>query len=169
MKKTKEQQVTYEWKDAAAGFREYDVSVVQAELEKIRQKHGSLSSSLVVNEAKHPRSVLHKIIYAVSDAEAARMGREAIAARLIRSIHVVIQRPDQQEINVRAFTSRPVPGAGGKRHYVSTAETMETEEGRAMLLRQAWLELRSIRRKYEGLSELAKVFDAIDETLAQAG
>lgn len=161
-KATDEPAPSYVWKEGGGEFRKHNAAVVHAALEGVRSKYGALSPALVVQEAKRKTSPLHSIVYAATDAEAARMGREAIASRLIRSLRVVVITPEREEINVRAFISRPAEGSGKTRSYLSTIEEMGSEEGRAVMLRQAWLELRAFKRKYAALSEFAMVFDAMD-------
>lgn len=158
---------SYGWKDGAGEFRKFDAAKIASELERVREKDGVLKPSNVVDAARAPSSPLHPI-FPWDDVEAARIGREAIASRLIRSITVQIVTPERKQIDTRAFVSAPDQAAKGSRSYVATSHAMEDEEGRAMLLRQAWLELRAWKRKYAELSELAAVFDAIDRAVEGA-
>lgn len=152
----------YKWKDGAAKFAKYDATKIYNELERIRQKRGRCTPPIIVEEARTKTSPLHPIIFGLSEAETLRLGYEMIAARLVRSIQVTIITPERKEIDTRAFVSRPDPDSKGKRFYSPVTDNLEDEEGRAYLLQQAWLALRAWRRRYANLSELATVFDAID-------
>lgn len=149
----------YSWKPGAADFRKYDPQPIGEEVERLRVKHGELDPGAIVEEAKNKRSALHPL-FPWDDEEAARLAREQIARRLLRSIHVRIERPHAKPIDTRAFVSSAVNGKA--RHYTSATVALEDEEGRAYLIREAWLQLKAWRRRYAELTELAEVFDAID-------
>ena len=73
-------------------------------------------------------------------------------------------------ITTRAFVSKPV--GGRDRSYAVVEEELASEEGRAMLLRQAWLQLKAWKARFGQLNELAQVFDAIEaaeRTVSRAG
>lgn len=152
--------VSYSWKSGSSEFKKYDVEVIATTLTEIRERLGGLTPRDVVQEAKDEANPLHPIIYSISDEDAAQLGREGIASRLIRSVRVKYMTPEKREIDTRAFVS--MREKSGDRSYHVTSFAMEDEEGRALILRQAWLELKAWRRKYQELSELAAVFDAID-------
>ena len=53
---------------------------------------------------------------------------------------------------------------GAERGYVSTATAMSSEDLRKQVLSKAFAELESWRARHAELSELARIFSAIDET-----
>ena len=61
---------------------------------------------------------------------------------------------------MRAFVS--VPHGEGDRSYNSISNALDSEEGRTYLLRKAWLEIMSCRRRYAELNELSEIWDAVD-------
>lgn len=152
---------SYSWKPAAARFQDVDPQAVYEALEELRIECGGLlGPSDVVEAAKTQDHPLHPV-FPWDDAEAARIGRESIAREVLRSIRVKIITPAKKEIDTRAFVSTPDPKAGG-RTYNAVSHALESPEGRAVVLRQAWLQLRAWRDRYAELTELAEVFDAID-------
>lgn len=153
----------FRWKGAAAKFRKHDVREVGEALTRVREQCGKLDPSDIVEASANRKSVLHRII-PQGDKEAARIGREAIASSLIRSIVLRSERAGGKPIDTRAFVSVRDPSTK-KQTYQGIEETMATEEGREYLLRRAWLQLKSWRQCYADLSELAEVFDAIDAAL----
>ncbi len=155
----------YKWKAGGGEFRRHDANRIGAELARIRENLGRLTPADVVDAARNPKNPLHPLL-PWDDSEAARIGREAIASRIVRSVHVVIERA-QTSIETRAFVSRPV--GNRERSYSLTESELSSEEGRAMLLRQAWLQLKSWRARFGELNELAQIFDAIDREQEHLG
>ena len=158
----------YAWKAGASEFKAYDPEVIANELNKIREQRGELKADGIVDAARNPKNPLHTI-FPWDDATAAQIGREAIASRLVRSIRVTITMPDRKQIDTRAFQSVRDPNAKGNRSYDFVTHTLEEPEGRAFLLRRAWMELRAWRRRYQEIAELAEAFDVIDRVLDRAG
>lgn len=153
--------MVYEWKQASAVFSKADATSVFGELQAIREQNGGLTPAMVVERARDESSAMHAL-FPWDDAEAARVGRELIASKMIRSIRVTIVSARGKPIATNAFVSRPDPSNKGKRSYVATTEAMDDEEGRALILRQAWAELHAWRRRFSELQELAQIFDVID-------
>lgn len=158
----------YAWKAGGGEFRAHDANAVGEELARIRTARGQLTPADVVDAAADPKSPLHPLL-PWDDTEAARLGREMIAARIVRSVTVTIVQPAAPPITTRAFVSKPV--GGRDRSYSVVEDELATEEGRAMLLRQAWLQLKAWKARFGQLNELAQIFDAIDaaERVAKAG
>ncbi len=78
---------------------------------------------------------------------------------------VVEQSRGPKANTVRAFVSVTRDRA---RSYTSIADAMSDDELRAQVVATAWDELAAWRRRYEGLSEFAKVFGAIDKGMPRA-
>ncbi len=169
--KSKMQKKTFSWKNSE--FEAVNAADAAEVLDKIKEARGQLKPSDVVEEARDEGHPLHRAFPcrkdgSWDDTEAARIGRESIAARLIRSIRVEIVTPKREVINTRAFVSMPHEKAKGGRSYANVESAMDTPEGRAVLVRQAWLQLRAWRKRYGEIAELAKAMDAIDKILDQA-
>jgi len=149
----------FSWKNHE--FSKIDPGVAHRSLEKVRIQYGDLKSEHIVEVARDPKHPLHNA-FPWDDSVAAQIGRESIAARLVRSIRVAIITPERKEIVTRAFVSIKSPDSKGQRAYVTVTATLDDPEGRAYMIRQAWLQLRAWRRRYAELSELAMLHDAID-------
>jgi hypothetical protein len=153
---------TYVWKNSE--FRKFvDPAVAAEALKEIKTKYGEIKPAHVVDAARKRGHPLHDV-FPWDEREAAAVGRESIAARLIRSLKLVVVREDRPAIQVRAFISSHDPTAKGSVSYSEVTETMADPEGRAFILRQAWLTLKAWRRKYADLTELSDIFEAIDGT-----
>lgn len=157
---------SYKWKAGAGEFKGYDAALIFGALEGVRKVYGELKPQHIVEAARSDDSPLHDI-FPWDDVRAAQIGREAIAARLVRSLHVTIVTPDRGSIDTRAFTSRRDKEATGGRSYIVTSSALDDEDGRAMLIRQAWAQLHAWRRRFADLNELAQVFDLIDRADAE--
>ncbi len=123
------------------------------ELNRIYQERGALNPSDIVEESKDERSPLHPC-FEWDDTVAANRYREGQAANIVRAI---ITEPDiatGATEEVRAFvhvqeTYRPI-------QIVVDEEAMMQE-----LLASALRELSSFQKKYNALSALSPVFEAI--------
>ncbi|MCA9173904.1 MAG: hypothetical protein KDB14_05395 [Planctomycetales bacterium] len=136
------------------------------ELEKIRANHGGeLLPEHVVEAASRKRSPLHEV-FDWDDKEAAHQWRLEQARSLIRAV-VVYETESETEKPTRAFLSVRVESPTATRNvYKTTADALSNESDRLHVLRVAKGELAAFRAKYRQLTELAKVFEAIDEALS---
>ena len=135
------------------------------------ESDGMLTPGNLVDVSRPEDAPLHKA-FEWDDNIAAEKYRETQASYIIRSIEVV---PESIGKPTRAWVSlgnkrqkslgskKDVP----KRQYHAISRVMNDDEKRARLLEQAYSELRSFKRKYETLSELASVFTVIDELVTQ--
>ena len=138
------------------------------ELEKIRERDSSIEPEAVVNRAKAKNSALHKN-FTWDDTEAARLHRLEQARGLIRSVEVVYQTAPQVQARMYSVTTQaPVAEEKPRKVYQTTKNLLEDPLARDELLSRAIREALSFRRKYHGLSELAKVFHAMDEFVEDA-
>lgn len=135
---------------------------IQAELMALSAANdGLLKAEDVVAHAKNPTSAMHSW-FTWEDTEAARQWRLHQARMLIR-VTVVVS-PDKKE-HMRAFVSladdRYGEDGGG---YRIMADVLTDEEMRQQLLEEALLEANRWMQKYRRLSELARIFEAIETT-----
>lgn len=161
-KKKPELQKTYFWKNRE--FSNIDPAVAAVALNEIKAKHGALKTAAIVEEARDPSHPLHDAL-PWDDDEAAQIGREAIAARLIRSLKVKIESPKAEPIIVRAFVSTSDAEAQGGRSYSEVVDAMSDSDARAFVLKQAWLQLKAWRNKYGALNELSDTLPLVDRIL----
>ena len=153
---------SYFWKNSE--FQKIDPAVAAVALQEIKEKHGMIKTHLVVEEAADPSHPLHGAL-PWDDDEAAQIGREAVAARLIRSLKVRIVREEKPPLVVRAFVSTSNEAASGGRSYAEVTEALSGADGRAYVIKQAWLQLKAWKSKYGTLSELSEVLPLVDEVL----
>lgn len=155
--------VRWRWRDGA--HVRIDAQKAGVELEQIETREGKVTPALVLERARSQNSSLHPH-FEWDDSAAAEKHRLTQAAELIRSIEVDFTTSNlSRGKSVRAFVS-VVERSTGERVYTPMVTAMSNKDMRAQLLRRAWDELLAFREKYKGLTELAKVFAAMDEARA---
>lgn len=118
-------------------------------------EQGKLTPEELVNASRDAKSPLHGM-FEWDDTVAAEKYREVQARKIIRSIEVVLE---DSPIPQRAFqTVEP-------KVYQTIERVMDSGQMREILIKNAMRELEAFRRKYARLTELAKVFEAIDKTV----
>lgn len=131
------------------------------ELAKIRKNRGTLTPSIIVEEAmKNPNGILHGQ-FQWSDKKAAVEWRIEQAKYILRSIEVQIEEGKV----FRAFVNVPIGSNTKERHYVPIKNALNNEISRDWLLQTAMRELVYFRHKYATLKELTNVFEAIDKAV----
>lgn len=136
---------------------------VLRELETIRRGAGGLlKAEDVVEFAKDENTALHNC-FTWDDSTAAHQYRLWEARTLIRIC--VKDAPKEDMPPMRVYVSmaaeRLLPGGG----YRSMVEVLSDEEKRRQLLEQATREFEQWQAKYQQLSELASVFEAMNTLL----
>lgn len=123
---------------------------------------GRLSPHELVEVSRPKNAPLHMDFFDLNDKEAAQRYREDRAGNMIRSIIVT---PDEEEAArpVRAFFNIE----RGTHEYIPTEIIFSDEEKKNRLLDVAKRELISFKYKYETLTELAGVMNAIDALMAE--
>ena len=146
------------WREGTAGFfNGADAQKVADEIDLIqRDEDGNLKSQQIVDAARDSNSELHKC-FEFDDAVAGEKYRLIQARDIIR--HFVIKHTNDkgEEQNIRTFQITTVTN-----HYEPTRVIMKNPDEYAALLARAKEELRYIKRRYETLTELEEVFEAID-------
>lgn len=145
-------------------------SLIRNELTRLAAEHGGeLQPKAVVDAARSDESPLHKS-FDWDDTEAAEKWRLQQARQLIRAV-VIYEKVGRQTVPCRVFVSltpdREEDGAG----YRLAHTVMSDETHRRQMLADAMAEMQRFKEKYRRLSELARVFEAMDgveqQTLAQ--
>jgi len=123
---------------------------------------GRLSPSELVEVSRPKNAPLHEDFFDLNDKEAAQKYREGRAANMIRSIIVT---PDAEEETkpVRAYFNIE----RGTHEYLPTEIIFSDDAKKSRLLEIAKRELVSFKAKYETLTELAGVMNAIDELMRE--
>lgn len=152
-------QVVYGWRPGTRVA--LDAQKVGETIEKLQRKqNGPLEPETIVEAARNEKSVLHAH-FEWDDGVAAGHYRTDQARELVRSLTIDVSRSNLETRPVRAFVNVE---SGADRGYVSTAVAMSSEELRKQVLARAFAELESWRARHAELSELARIFSAIDET-----
>lgn len=151
--------VIYGWR---AGSRvSLDPQKAGEAIARIEKSHnGLLEPEMVVEAARDENSPLHPH-FTWDDAAAAEEYRKGEARELVRALTVDISRSNIETKTVRAFVNVDVEGERG---YTSTFTAMSSEALRKQVLERAFNELEAWRQRHQELSELARIFAAIDET-----
>lgn len=148
----------YEWKNGHAW--KVDAQTAGEHLEVLRQKKdGTLTSEVVLEDARSRRSPLHKC-FEWDDAVAAEKYRLDQAGDLLRSIVVTFKSADRTEKSTRAFVHVETQHGRG---YTSLAHAMSDADLRKQVIQRAWVELQGWRERYREYEELATIFGAMDK------
>ena len=153
----KKSKKTYEW-----GTRKYGVSaqIVGELLESIETEKGAVTSKDFLEASRSEDSPTHKL-FEWDDKKAAENYRVDVAGRIMNALVVrvtIIESEKPKE--AKAFVRISDEKTGGRYHNLHYALSIPHE--RDFVLRQALSELMTFKRKYETLSELATVIDAIN-------
>ena len=141
--------------------------VAHKEIEKIKAK-GDLTPEAVIDAARAKRNPLHKL-FEWSDDVAAEKYRLIQAGRVLRSLEVVyVDRPKEPtrcyEVEVKKSPGKPQPTI-----YTTHEEAVQDPIVRERLLAESIKALMQWRRRFRLLSELDRVFNAIDEVVDEIG
>lgn len=131
------------------------------ELERLKKaSNGLLAAEEIVEAARDEKNVLHPH-FEWDDSVAAEAYRQDQARDLVRSLTIDISRSNVEAKPVRAFVNVAV---GQDRGYVPTLTAMSSKDLRKQVLEKAFAELEAWRARHAELTELARIFSAIDET-----
>ena len=141
--------MTYQWKIPM----KVPVQTAVAELDRIRgqSEDGTLTPQAVVDASRAEDAPLHSL-FEWDDRVAAERYRTVQAQYIIRNITVQEAADDTP---VRQFVH-------AEKGYTTLYAAMSNEELRKALLTNALEELEAFKAKYRALSELAAVFEAMD-------
>lgn len=151
--------MVYQWKTP---IYKVDANLAGAEIEACRNEHGIIKPASVVARAQSAASPIHDC-FEWDDETAAARHREDQARALMRNIVAVVETKDERPLTINAFVNISSDVGRG---YKGIIQVMQNPADRAYLLQAALGELSSIRKKYNDLSELAGVFDAVDAAVA---
>lgn len=132
----------------------------EEELRAIQHTHDGLlrPTDVVAFAKKHKESALHtQFKWNVREAAEAHWIEQA--RRVIR-IHVLVEPSIEEEFKVFVSLEDDRVNDGG---YRLTTAVMSEAQRRSRLLHQALKELKIWREKYNALTELAKIFEALDD------
>lgn len=141
----------YQWK--LEGLYNVDPNIAGEELERIYNENGAIEPSVVVDQSRPKNAPLHSC-FEWNDQVAAEKYREQQARVMIANV-VVVGEPTNESYT-RAFVHV-------EQTYQPLYVVLESADKTSELLQSAMRDLRTFEAKYNELSELAPVFNAITE------
>ena len=147
----------YEW----SGYKfAVPAQIVGAECERIEKETGSVTSESLVNSARSKTSAIHNL-FEWDNKIAGEKWRLQQAKVVLSCLKVSIVKDEESEPKkVRAYLN--ANQTDSRAEYFNVQKTMQNISLREGVLRRAEKELRYFIDKYRTLTELSKVFDAID-------
>ena len=152
-KKETKQEVKYEF-TVERLYKDITAEQAATELQRIKEKYGTLEPSDVVAESEDEDSVLHGI-FCWDDTEAAKKWRAEQARQLIKSIKIVVVNKKVEAVT-RAFVnvrSTDFP----QRTYIPIQEAVLDDTAYNDLLKQSKDDMQSFVDKYAQVEELNNV------------
>jgi hypothetical protein len=136
------------------------MDTIEQELEFLAAKNGGVVRPIdVVEFAKDPAAKLHEK-FEWDDSKAGHEWRLQ-QARVVLNVYVKVEERTQEEH--RVFVSLPSQRKKEGGGYHRLVDVMSDEQMRAEHLAQALADLQRVKKNYKQLTELSKVFAAIDE------
>lgn len=143
------------WKPGFEGLHKADAQLVAQEISSIGE---SATPAQIVEKARDTGTELHKC-FEWDDAKAAEAHRLQQARQV--ACHLVIRETVRGDKPPIRFFFKPESGAG----YQPTVVIVRNQGNYQNLLASAMRDLDAFRRKYHSLTELERVFDAIEELM----
>lgn len=143
--------MVYQWKKAS--YIKADANVAGQMCEQLEQTVGLTAKSLL--DANRPKEAPLHGEFEWDDSKAAEQYREQQARHIINCLCVKPEKSDQEP--VRAFFTISQPS------YESISVILQSAEKHSSLLDLALKELNAFKAKYNTLTQLEPVFEAIDK------
>jgi hypothetical protein len=139
-----------------------EVVSVREAITEIYNKYGSLTSELVLREAKKKSSPLHEH-FVWDDSEAAKQYRLIQAAELIRKVKVTYAPSEDVSYKVRAFVNvvSDKEDEENTKIYVPIKEALNNTNYREQLLAEAKRDAETFVKKYKVLNEVKDIINTI--------
>ena len=165
----------YKWKSEGYGVinTSIDANIVGKSMEEIEEKYGEISAERLLEYARPEDSPIHDL-FEYDDSVAAECWRRKQANVVIGCIVIVEESVSSSDETIETQIVEEEPREtiaflnistqrSGKGIYISTKKALSQEDTRQIVLQRALEDLRLFKRKYHYLSELSKVFEAIDD------
>lgn len=166
MAKQKKQNVEIVQRYAAvlgAPLSDRDAVRIGNRLEQLYKKAEHLTPEVVLEDARRPRSPLHKY-FEWDDSSAAESWRLNQARALVRSVRVVFESDDKEvSHDMRAFIS--VVGEDKKRVYMPSVEAMADDEIFEQVLQQLTRDINGLKKRYAKYREFSTFFRSLHREL----
>lgn len=145
--------------------------VAARELKKLKEQHGELSASLVLEAARDKRCPFRAAVFDLNKADAAESYYLSRARALLMAVTVKYE--ESPETPTRLFHVRYQSSPDPKRRAIGIYDSLDAiladPVARASLLDRALREAESWQRRYAKLDELAAVFDSINDARKAVG
>lgn len=148
--------MVYGWK--MQGLYQVEAQTAGEELERIYKERGKLDNADIVDESRPETAPLH-FCFEWRDPVAAEKYREIQASDLNRCLVVVVE-PEQSDADAQPVIVRAFPHADGTYHPYQVA--VSSKSMRQEMLEDALRSMEAFKRKFDTLSCVSKVIDAID-------
>lgn len=145
----------YQWK--MPNLYDVDAETAASEINRIKGGRDGIEARELVDASREESAPLHSC-FEWDDGTAAEMYREQQAQHIIRNIVVVREKMDTTP--VRAFVHV-------QKSYQPIEVVMKDVDKTDELLKQAYRDMLSFRRKYSALKQLAPIMSAIDSVLSE--
>lgn len=148
-----------------------DVQRCYREFLRIKDKHGVLTSEIIVQEARRANSPLHPY-FTWNDTSAAHKHRLSEAATLIRTVYVTVQtigsrNTDPVTINVFHSVKDTKTDGTSFTHYVTVSEVAAGKDYREYVVQQAMSRAKTFADDYSTVIEVQEIVKAIRKVLQQ--
>ena len=141
-----------------------DIPAVETVINQIHERDGSITPITILEEARTETSPLHKY-FCWDDTKAAESYRRWQARQFVACTRVTYTSRKGEPMSVRAFVSVMKDGFSEEtRCYMNITKVMSKASLRQQLLDKAMSEVEEWRERYQHLSELAVIFQAIEAT-----
>lgn len=147
----------YAWR-AGAPFRAEHAQACGVELQRLQRDHGQkLTARVVVDEARHPESPLHKC-FEWDDVRGAELYREHQARQVIASIRIV-QRDTRGDVQHQPVFVNVIERTGDEeqRAYVPLARVLSDADLFEQVRQQFARDLSAFEKRYEQFTDLASI------------
>lgn len=135
------------------------------EIERVEQKYGEVTAVNLLDESRPEDAPLHKC-YEWDDSVAAEQYRLFQSRKILSAVHVVILNDDGAKVETRMMAN-VTENRTGEGRYINMVAALAHVDSRAIVLNRAREEMKTFKDKYQNLSELSKVMQAIDDTLKE--
>jgi len=163
--------VRYLSEDEAKSVRERKRVVVDRELDRLIEKHGSITVNLVLDSARREKSALHRY-FDWDDGVAAEKWRRVQALQLIMASKMVAQLVEQNDRPVPAIAEhahvRRLVSAFSGQGFTMRADALADEEQRKALVNRHVEKLRSWLRATIDIAELEPIRKKITRALPRS-
>lgn len=156
--------MVYKWR----GQRSYPVDPNEAarEISRVasKQPKGAILAAGLVDASRAKRAVLHPVIFAEDDTEAAEKHRISIAQQIVSSL-VVIDQDNGNVVETPAFYHVDYIDKDDERvqGYQPVEVVIQDPDARKSAAERLLTELEGLERRYNGLSEFSEVWEAIQK------